>query len=101
MVRMSSTRGARPGEHRPPQRDEVSDMTALTIDTLAPELTRQDRCDRCGAQAYVKATLPTADGMELLFCGHHFRAHELKLVAAGATIQDERHRIDEQAAERV
>jgi len=34
--------------------------------------------------------------MELLFCGHHFRAHELKLVAAGATIQDERHRIDEQ-----
>ena len=45
-------------------------------------------------------TLPTADGMELLFCGHHFRAHELKLVAAGAAIQDERHRIDEQAPER-
>ena len=75
-------------------------MTALTLDALAPELTRQDRCDRCGAQAFVKATLPTADGMELLFCGHHFRAHELKLVAAGATIQDERHRIDEQATER-
>ena len=75
-------------------------MTALTLDTLAPELTRQDRCDRCGAQAFVMATIPTADGMELLFCGHHFRAHELKLVAAGATIQDERHRIDEQAAER-
>ena len=76
-------------------------MTALTIDTPPPELTRQDRCDRCGAQAFVKATLPTADGLELLFCGHHFRAHELKLVAAGATIQDERHRIDEQAPERV
>jgi len=76
-------------------------MTALTLDTLASELTRQDRCDRCGAQAFVKATLPTTDGMELLFCGHHFRAHELKLVAAGATIQDERHRIDEHAAERV
>jgi len=73
-------------------------MTALTLDTLAPELTRQDRCDRCGAQAYVKATL--ADGLDLLFCGHHFRAHEAKLVAAGATIQDERHRIDEQAVER-
>jgi hypothetical protein len=75
-------------------------MTALTVDTLAPDLTRHDRCDRCGAQAFVKATLPTADGMELLFCGHHFRAHELKLVAAGAAIQDERHRIDEQAPER-
>jgi hypothetical protein len=76
-------------------------MTALTVDTRAAELTRQDRCDRCGAQAFVRATLPTADGMELLFCGHHFRAHELKLVAAGAAIQDERHRIDEQAPERV
>jgi hypothetical protein len=72
-------------------------MTALTLDTLAPELTRQDRCDRCGAQAYVKATL--ADGLDLLFCGHHFRAHESKLVAAGATIQDERHRIDEQVSD--
>ena len=76
-------------------------MTALTLDTLAPALARQDRCDRCGAQAFVKATLPSADRMELLFCGHHFRAHELKLVAAGATIHDERHRIDEQAPERV
>ena len=77
-------------------------MTTATVDlrTTAVELTRQDRCDRCGAQAYVKATLPTADGMELLFCGHHFRAHELKLVAAGAAIHDERHRIDEQAPER-
>lgn len=78
-------------------------MTTATADqrTTTAQLTRQDRCDRCGAQAYVRATLPSADGMELLFCGHHFRAHELKLVAAGATIQDERHRIDEQPAERV
>ncbi|WP_456823604.1 DUF7455 domain-containing protein [Cellulomonas sp. P5_E12] len=76
-------------------------MTTATVDIATTELTRQDRCDRCGAQAFVKATLPSADGLELLFCGHHFRAHELKLVAAGATIQDERHRIDEQAPERV
>lgn len=76
-------------------------MSTTTIDHTATvaELTRQDRCDRCGAQAYVKATLPTADGMDLLFCGHHFRAHELKLVAAGATIHDERHRIDERLSE--
>lgn len=74
-------------------------MTATTVDlpttTTTTELTHQDRCDRCGAQAYVRATLPAADGLELLFCGHHFRAHEPKLVAAGAVIQDERHRIDE------
>lgn len=55
-------------------------------------LSRRDRCDRCGAQAYVRATLD--GGAELLFCGHHFRAHEDKLAAAGAVILDERHRID-------
>ncbi|MEZ0447205.1 DUF7455 domain-containing protein [Cellulomonas sp. ICMP 17802] len=78
-------------------------MTTTTVDvpTTTAQLTRQDRCDRCGAQAFVRATLPAADGLELLFCGHHFRAHELKLVAAGATVHDERHRIDEQAPERV
>jgi hypothetical protein len=45
--------------------------------TLTPELTAADRCDRCGAQAYVRATL--ADGLELHFCAHHGRAHLDKL----------------------
>lgn len=45
--------------------------------TLAPELTAADRCDRCGAQAYVRARL--ADGLELLFCAHHGRKHSEKL----------------------
>jgi hypothetical protein len=78
-------------------------VTTSTVDapTTTAQLTRQDRCDRCGAQAFVRATLPSAGGLDLLFCGHHFRDHELKLVAAGATIVDERHRIDEQVAERV
>ena len=42
-----------------------------------PELTASDRCDRCGAAAKVRAVLPS--GGELLFCGHHARAHEAKL----------------------
>jgi hypothetical protein len=29
-----------------------------------------DRCDRCGAQAYVKVT--GQENMSLLFCGHHY-----------------------------
>lgn len=45
--------------------------------TLSPELTAADRCDRCGAQAYVRARL--ADGLELHFCAHHGRAHLEKL----------------------
>lgn len=35
-------------------------------------LTAADRCDRCGAQAYVVARFPAAD---LLFCAHHAHAH--------------------------
>jgi hypothetical protein len=42
-----------------------------------PELTAADRCDRCGAAAKVRAVLPS--GGELLFCGHHAKAHGDKL----------------------
>jgi hypothetical protein len=50
-------------------------------------LTVADRCDRCGARAYFRVTLP--GGGELLFCAHHGRAHEGALRAAEASIQDE------------
>jgi hypothetical protein len=33
-----------------------------------PELTAADRCDECGAQAYIRVELASGD---LLFCGHH------------------------------
>ena len=34
--------------------------------TLAPSLSAADRCDRCGAQAYIRARL--VNGGELYFC---------------------------------
>ena len=41
--------------------------------TLSPSpLTASDRCDRCGAQAYVRVTLTS--GGELLFCSHRQRS---------------------------
>jgi hypothetical protein len=45
---------------------------------LAPTqpLTASDRCDRCGAQAYVRVVLTAGD---LLFCAHHGRRYESKL----------------------
>jgi hypothetical protein len=65
--------------------------------TMAPELTVADRCDRCGAQAYVRARL--ADGLELHFCGHHGRAYLDKLRDLGdVTITDETHKLDEENA---
>ena len=51
-----------------------------------------DRCDRCGAQAYVRALLP--DGGELLFCAHHGRKHAEALKSRGAAIVDESDRLD-------
>ncbi len=60
---------------------------ATSTSTDAQPLTAQDRCDRCGAQAYVRATLP--GGTDLLFCGHHGNAHRPSLLVAGASIHDE------------
>ena len=45
--------------------------------TATRELTTADRCGKCGAQAYIRATL--ASGGQLLFCAHHARAVEESL----------------------
>lgn len=55
-------------------------------------MTSADRCDRCGAQAYVRATL--ANGGELLFCAHHGREH-IPALKDLAEIEDETARLDE------
>lgn len=59
----------------------------------ANPLTAADRCDRCGAQAYVRATMPS--GFDLLLCAHHFRENEIQLRAVAASIQDESDRLSE------
>ncbi|GAA2527389.1 DUF7455 domain-containing protein [Rarobacter incanus] len=50
------------------------------------ELTAADRCDRCGARAYVRVTLPVG---ELLFCAHHAREHASSYEDIATHIQDE------------
>ena len=63
-----------------------------TTTTIAPEpLTAADRCDRCGAQAYVRVVL--ASGGELLFCAHHGRAHSEKLREVAEHLHDETERL--------
>ncbi len=61
-------------------------MTEQVILESTP-LNALDRCDRCGAQAYVRATLLT--GGELLFCAHHGKEYAEKLKTVAARIQDE------------
>jgi hypothetical protein len=60
---------------------------------LAPELTAADRCDRCGAQAYIRARLVT--GGELLFCAHHGREHLPALMDKALDVLDETERLQE------
>lgn len=45
-----------------------------------------DRCDGCGAQAYV-VTRDHA-GRDLLWCAHHYRKGEAKLVTISVRIWD-------------
>lgn len=64
-------------------------MTTSLIEDAA--LSAADRCDRCGAQAYVRVTM--ANGFELLFCAHHSKEHADKLKQVALKIQDESSRI--------
>ena len=64
-------------------------MTTTVVEDSA--LNASDRCDRCGAQAYVRVTMTS--GFELLFCAHHGREHEDKLRQVALKIHDETERI--------
>lgn len=55
--------------------------------TATGTLQVSDRCDRCGAQAYVKVLLP--GGGQLFFCGHHFTANKAQLQQQAVEIVDE------------
>jgi hypothetical protein len=50
------------------------------------ELTPADRCDRCGARAYVRVQLGAG---ELFFCGHHSREHAPAYLSVATSVVDE------------
>lgn len=65
----------------------------LTEEEIVQEtdtLNANDRCDSCGAQAYVWVNGITGD---LLFCGHHFSKHEDKIRSYAFEIIDERYKL--------
>lgn len=69
----------------------VQEETQTNFTAPLHELTALDRCDSCGAQAYIRATLPS--GSALLFCAHHGRKNEEKLRGLGASWHDESDRL--------
>jgi hypothetical protein len=66
-------------------------MTATATPSAPASLTAADRCDRCGAQARVRVTLPAG---ELLFCGHHAKEHEPRLREIAVDWYDESSLVD-------
>ena len=62
----------------------------------ASALSAADRCDRCGAQAYLRVELQT--GGELHFCAHHAREHGDKLREIAVHVQDETHKLSDSPA---
>ena len=63
------------------------DNNELTEGTIGlPALTAADRCDVCGAQAFIRVVLATGD---LVFCGHHGTENKAKLEPIAISWQDE------------
>jgi hypothetical protein len=80
-------------------KDGETDLEQLMSDQITMEqtpLNSLDRCDRCGAQAYVRALL--ASGGELTFCAHHGKEYAEGLKTVAARIQDETERLVESQA---
>ena len=69
-------------------------MTEQLIDAPVKEwqLTAMDRCDYCGAQAYVRVTGVSGS---LDFCGHHYNRHQDKLESFAFETIDERDKLIE------
>jgi hypothetical protein len=73
-----------PRGYRGTDRKKADVTTAVATST---PLTAADRCDRCGAQAYLRVEL--LSGGELLFCAHHAREHGDALKEVAANMVDE------------
>jgi hypothetical protein len=86
---MSGSRFWAKNQARQPQSEKSDGAFAET-------LTAADRCDRCGAQAYVQVVLP--NNLELLFCAHHNRQYAPALMKIAVEIHDETSRLAPLAA---
>lgn len=64
---------------------------------LSDVLTHADRCDACGAQAFIWVNMPNSNS-GLLYCSHHFNRFEDGLRKVAIEIYDERYKINVKAS---
>lgn len=69
---------------------QVTAGSTATVERDSYQLTAMDRCDSCGAQAYIRVMIGDS---ELLFCAHHGRRHQEKLSAVATEWHDESGRL--------
>lgn len=69
------------------QRPERGEATPGGAPAMPEPMNVACRCDRCGAQAYVRVLLPGRQ--DLLFCAHHYRQHAPALAKVAVAIHDE------------
>jgi hypothetical protein len=62
------------------------------VDSPERELRVADRCDRCGAQAFMQAVKGSLD---LLFCGHHGKKFRPALEDQHFVVLDSTHKLNE------
>lgn len=73
---------------------QIATENNVELDSIY-ELTALDRCDSCGAQAYVRVTMASG---ELYFCAHHGAEFKEKLSATALEWHDESARLLQQGA---
>jgi len=69
---------------------DQTDTQVGTVDEMDYTLSALDRCDSCGAQAYIRVTLNSGD---LLFCAHHGNEFKDKLFPTALNWHDESSRL--------
>ena len=78
---------------------EIEDVEEVEVERpLSDTLNVSDRCDQCGAQAFVWVNMPNSKA-GLLYCGHHFRHNELKLREYAIDIVNETYKINKKPSQ--
>jgi hypothetical protein len=81
--------------------DLLGEVESMNVVVDFPELRPADRCDRCGAQAFV---ITLHMNGHLFWCKHHFEKNQAKLVSdadhpsKALAVHDERDRINKAAS---
>ena len=70
---------------RLPSPKDGIDMTVTIVPWERAHLTLADRCDTCGAQAFIRAIFVSG---ELTFCGHHGRLMSTQLRQQAILVED-------------